>query len=230
MINRKGKQREGLRPHSDALRSRCVRSASCAEKPEVRPTDIRYVEIFPEVATLKFVDPQSEVVTRAFNLVKPIDLPELYLREQLALMMSEVRIAHLDNRLPAQGPTKKQVEKVEHALKRVKQAIKGVPPHARVAQSIYWNDFCRLIDEVVCTVEHHHNGIVVGKGARLLDVAKLEAAEFARKILGWWKNVRPTKTIDGTFYELASVMYEGGTGIAGADLQRFCRLVVDCSE
>jgi hypothetical protein len=174
------------------------------------PTDIRFVEIFPEIATFKFVDPKSEVVTRAFNLVKPINVPELYFREQLALMMSEVRIAHLDNRLPALGPTKKQIEKVENGLKRVKQAIKGLPPNARVAQSIYWNDFCRLIDEVICTVEDHQNGIVLAKGGRLLDIGKLQAAAIAQEILSMWKNVRPTKTIDGTFYELASVMYEGG--------------------
>jgi hypothetical protein len=163
-------------------------------------------------------------------LVKPINLPESYFREQLALMMSEVRITHLDNKLPALAPVKKQIEKVERALRRVKQAIKGLPPNARVAQSIYWNDFCGLIEEVICTVEHHHNGIVVGQGGRILDSAKLQAAEVAREILSRWKDERPTKTINGTFYELTSVMYEGGTGIVGADLTRFCRLVVHHSE
>jgi hypothetical protein len=190
------------------------------------PTDLKYVETFPEVATLKFVDPRSEVVSRAFDLLKPIDLPESHFREQLALMMSEVRIAHLDNRLPALGPTKKQIEKVRQALKRLKQAITAVPPHARVAQSIYWNDFCRLLDEVTNTVEHHYSNIQVGKGGPLPDSAKHEAAKLAFELL-IWKNELPAKTNNGTFYELSSTLYEGGTGIAGADLQRVCRFAID---
>jgi hypothetical protein len=172
------------------------------------PTDLKFVEVFPEVATLKFVDPESEVVTRAFELVKPIDLPEPYFHEQLALMMSEVRIAHPANDLPALAPIKKQIEKVGDALKQ--RAISALSPSARSVQSIYRNDFCRLIDEVLSTVDAHHNGLIVTKGGRYPDLAKLQAAEIAREILSRWKNVRPTKTIDGTFYELASTLYEGG--------------------
>ena len=72
------------------------------------------------------------------------------------------------------------------------------------------------------TVECHCNDIQVPKGTHYPDEAKLQAALNAREVISKWFKERPTKTVNGTFYKLASVIYEGGTGKAEADLQRFC--------
>jgi hypothetical protein len=211
-------QRQAARRSSAAFR----RAAKhVAEERKLRqaaggPPDIKAVEVLPEIADFEYINPESEVVLRAMDLIRPTDRPEPRCRSDLALMMARVRVYQRMNSLPNLGPIKDQIKDVAKALKRTKRAIVVLPRSARVAQSIYWGDFCNLLDEVLKTVERHHDGIVPGKGCRPLDAAKSEAADAAFYAITRWKRARPTKTVDGVFYELASVIYEGGTGIQGA--------------
>ena len=159
-------------------------------------------------------------------MLKPIDLPETHFREQLALMMSEVRIAHLDNRLPALGPTKKQIEKVRQALKRLSKRLRPfrlMREWHNLSTGMIFVDYLmrsQIQLSIITAISE------LEKAALFPNSAKHEAAKFAFELL-IWKNELPAKTINGTFYELSSTLYEGGTGIAGADLQRVCRFVIN---
>jgi hypothetical protein len=189
--------------------------------------EIKVVEVFPEIAYFEYIDPETEVVSRAMDLLRPVALPEWKCRDCLALIMSRTRVLRTQGRIPAPGKLKDHINDVAKALKRTKRAITTLPRVSRVVHSAYGGAFCNLLDEVLTTVQQHHNQIVQQKGCPPVDWAKYEAAYGARYAISVWKRERPTKTVNGTFYELASILYEGGTRIQGANLQRYCRRALD---
>lgn len=191
--------------------------------------DIR--QIFPNITEFSPVDPNSEIVSRAMDLIKPVTMPEPDFRRVIATFMDWIRTNQTANSIPNMGRVKSQIEHVAHALRKTIKAIAELPRPARVQQSIqYWDDFCGLLQGVLQTVELHHKLFEVNKGGRQPDLAKVNAAEGAAYLIINIQHGTPSKTIGGAFYELASVLYEGGTGISGADLQRFCRNAVLASH
>jgi hypothetical protein len=222
-------QREAARRSAAAFReaARCVARERKARQKAGGPPDIKYVEIFPEIADLEYIDPASEVVSRAIDLIRPLNLSEPDFREEITLFMLVVRILQFGNTSPPLRPIKDQIKEVADALKIARRAIRTLPRIARITQSVFWDDFCDLIDEAIQMAEERHKGIEVGDGGRNLDLAKDYAANAAHHVISEWKRTKPVKTVNGAFYELASVIYEGGTGIEGANLQRHCRRAVD---
>jgi hypothetical protein len=63
---------------------------------------------------------------------------------------------------------------------------------------------------------------IVPKGSQIWDDAKVVAAVCAHSALKEY-GVTPTLTVDGAFYELASILYEGATGKKEQDLTQYCR-------
>jgi hypothetical protein len=61
------------------------------------------------------------------------------------------------------------------------------------------------------------------RGSPRVDYAKIVAAASDFLLLSKFGMKRPTLTIGGPFYELASVLYEGATYIPEANLERYCR-------
>ena len=55
------------------------------------------------------------------------------------------------------------------------------------------------------------------------DYVKSSAAEKAYQILSKYSSSPPTTTVEGAFFKLASVLYEGATGIAGVGMDHQCR-------
>jgi hypothetical protein len=222
-------QREAARRSAVAFReaAKCVARERKARQKAGGPPDIKYIEIYPEIAALEYIDPASEVVSRAIDLIRPLKLSEPDFREGIALLMAGVRVSQFGNALPPLRPIKDQIKEVADALKIARRAIRTLPGIARVAQSVFWDDFCDLIDEAIQLAEERHKEIEVGEGGRKLDLAKDYAANAALHVISEWKRAKPAKTVNGAFYELASVIYEGGTGIEGANLERHCRRAVD---
>jgi hypothetical protein len=195
-------------------------------------TDLKLAEVFPETEDFENIDPKSEVVSRAMDLIRPVtrpNYPEWRCRAELAFMMSGIRIQDMNNNLfPNMRQLKEQINEVAKAIKHTEHSIKTLPRLCRVSKwSVFSSEFCNLLDEVLKVAEEHRNHVVVEKGGRPFDSAKAEAATVALYMILVSTTDRPAKTVGGVFYELASILYEGGTGVQGADLQRYCRRVLD---
>ena len=80
-----------------------------------------------------------------------------------------------------------------------------------------------LLEEVIETAKQLDQIIIGPVRAHRLPGRTKNVAAFAASTLPRLTGTPPTKTVNGPFYELASLLYEGATGIEGADLQRSCR-------
>jgi hypothetical protein len=142
------------------------------------PPHIWTSQIFPEVADF-VIDPKSEAVSRAMDLLKPTKFPKDRSREIIADAMYSTLVFSFENRSPSLGDIKSRIDEVANKLNDVKQAISNLPAVARAAQSVYRSELCNLIDEVLRTVEQHRDGLKLGRGGWTLDLSKQCAASGA---------------------------------------------------
>jgi hypothetical protein len=111
-------QRQAARRSSAAFR----RAAKLvAEERKLRQAaggapDVPLVEVLPEIGDIEYIDPESEVVSRAMDLIQPVDLPEFNCRDDLALMMSNVRTQQIANSLPNDGPIKAHADSTSQRI------------------------------------------------------------------------------------------------------------------
>ena len=126
---------------------------------------------------------------------------------------------------------RKKIGDVVEALDDLKKSIDALPLVARTYQSNeYWETLREFIDGVRQTTSACLKEIGQPAGHRERDLTKAVAVDFAFRLMQRIGRERPTKTVGGQFFELASILYEGGTGISGANLQRPCREYLDALD
>jgi hypothetical protein len=87
-----------------------------------------------------------------------------------------------------------------------------------------WREFYNVLVAKIDLLENRYND--VRKAGPVSDPAKLLAALHSSHLLREFGR-RPTKTVGGAFYELASLLYEGATGVQNANLERYCRKILE---
>ena len=76
---------------------------------------------------------------------------------------------------------------------------------------------------MIDSAEFYRNALVVRRGAHRWDNIKALSARLAAELLRTYSASRPTKTVDGAYFHIASLVYEGVTGKSGVDLSQYCR-------
>jgi hypothetical protein len=86
------------------------------------------------------------------------------------------------------------------------------------------DEFSKQLEILVTVARGMANNMRVQRG-RPRDSHKEVVAGWARYLINKYGTKPLTLTIDGPYYELASVLYRAGTGEHEADLSRHCKLV-----
>jgi hypothetical protein len=179
----------------------------------------------------------EEIVNRALQLLNPTDEEKTECRERVKECMLFVRaIAAGISRNPSSAQIRDDFENLAAALRRAKKALDklcetdcllylpmndGDPWRSPLKAE--WGQFYNALTAKLALLETRKN--YVPKGSPLPDPAKRSAAWYSVYLIAVCGRKRPTKTLDGPFYELASLLYEGATYTAHANLERHCRRI-----
>ena len=121
------------------------------------------------------------------------------------------------------------------ALHKVKKSVAELPPslrdelftfelRPRDGKFYFGNDtfseFCIELDTLAQMVDAN-----IGSSRRKVNYKKRNAAFIARYLMMEFGR-RPTTTVEGPFFRLASIFYEAITGVSEANLDRQCRTVL----
>jgi hypothetical protein len=170
----------------------------------------------------------SEVVTRAVEIICPSQGHELFCRTMLAIQMDSCSNIARRIWLYTWG-----VFRLSHIAKGIDDRYRAFEelthlginiPGEEDIRSLVGNEsqrIRRLVDEFQTMLQEEKGG----KRGRPPDPAKLAAAEHAWT---WLTDVgkRPTLTADGDFFRLASIIYEGATNKKDIDLEGQCKTVL----
>jgi hypothetical protein len=183
---------------------------------------------------LPSIDPNSETVTRALRHINPAEGLIAACRKEIAYTISLlILLDKIFEGTPAAGQRNKELDKAIAALAKAKSAIRAMSPDSRplsyILRQPFWNAVFKLLEQLTQALKLNLNKErnLVGDGKPIPNFTKINAACSAFDLLSQFANKRPTKTIGGTFYELASVLYEAVTNKPGVDLSRFCRREID---
>jgi hypothetical protein len=149
----------------------------------------------------------DSIVERALESINPKPERAEEAREEVAAAIA--LITHAEDMSPATTQEISALRATIAALQR---------PWAECLGS---NELPRLRDELEWIVEYAE-WQRSRKGPRR-NPKKLMAAFDARCLLHKYGGVEPKMTDGSAFYELAAVLYEAATGVAGADLSRACK-------
>jgi hypothetical protein len=83
-------------------------------------------------------------------------------------------------------------------------------------------DFIAAFDGQVIAADSEAGGLKVPRGSKRPDLIGASAAIMARAVLRQF-NIPATKTDDGAWYRLTSLIYEAATGIHDHNLSKYCR-------
>jgi hypothetical protein len=177
------------------------------------------------------LDENSEIVDRCLELIKPAADKEEHCRLSVYFGIISCAPPLIPNLRYEEGETKKRTKdraRFGKTLRKASAMLVGPGPaqwglsgdelHERVA-------VCRKLDAWAARAEEMVTTCCVPSGAIPIDRAKLTAASNAFRLIKDFSGARPTLTAGGPFYELASTLYEGGTGNVMADLSWYCRKI-----
>jgi hypothetical protein len=126
--------------------------------------------------------------------------------------------------LPDDAPDARTKRTAERVLRLLKEnySQRRAPPHPEFSGDFFRTVIERSIANIrqTPTMSRRQQG---RSGARK-NWKKHATACVAYNLLRF-DGIKPTLSDGGPFFELASILYEGETGIAGADLSRACRIV-----
>jgi hypothetical protein len=172
----------------------------------------------------------EEIINRAVQLIDPIDSQKTECRKHVELAILRVRqiACWRASRTP------NSFEKLTVALEKATEAFNKFFKTPDCAQSICINvqevgAFFK-IPELILKVLRSRKKHVPKKGGPIADGAKRIAAWNSFALIQGLGKKRATKTIGGSFYELASVLYEGATYTAHENLERHCRKVFEAQD
>lgn len=187
------------------------------------------------------VDPNSELVNSAIEIIRPLKDEEASVRAFVAFSIRLDRMA----RRP-KPPPKKILENLKRASQKTAKLLAKLPARFRdqlLRDSPDPSDSMEVDDQGLRLRVPQHpnrtprlerlrteldslaNKIIYPskKTGPKPDDVKLNAARAAYDTLTQFAPVQPTTTAAGPFYELASVYYEAVTGRRGVDMEYSCR-------
>jgi hypothetical protein len=173
----------------------------------------------------------EDIVVRALVLISPNPAPQALCATTISVRVDLLRQTHQDlSAIPSPGDLKKGLETVGRDLERTRQSLQSV------ASVVFEKDVARQqrffdeLDWLIDSALFHHAALGVPRGSRRWDNMKALAARFAAELLRTYSASPPTKTIDGVYFQLAALIYEGVTGAVGIDLSQYCRDVIDSAD
>jgi hypothetical protein len=165
-----------------------------------------------------------DIIDRALALIKPKPEHKAACVTAIRQRVEWLSRVHLDlGAIPSARDLKKRLKKIGDDLRRTKRLVEQSSCVAAVVGTAFLGDFDRLID----SAQFYHDAIVVRRGSPRWDNVKAIAARYANELLRSFGSALPTKTPDGPFYNLASLLCEGATAKVGVDLEQYCRDVLD---
>jgi len=188
-------------------------------------------------------DKFERIAERALELVSPLDNVKVRCRQSIKDSMAMIGAVHEKER--PRAAINADIEKLYDALRKTKAALKklfinGSELHlpmnsfdpkeivqcmkSNTAYQSEWRVFYQFVIDRIALLENRSTASsdsVRWKGGK----AKLLAALHSLLLLKRFGRKPPTQTVGGPFYELASLLYEGATGVQNANLERFCRKI-----
>jgi hypothetical protein len=193
-------------------------------------------------------DEFEEIAEQALRLINPLDDKKAVCQRSIKVLIAMIKAVHSNKERPA-AQIRDDIQKLYAALRKTKAALdelfkSGCGLHLpmkryrkhKIMESIRtkthyqseWLDFYNVVIAKIALLENLHNPI--RKGAPVSDPTKVLAAAHSFNLLSEFGRKQPTETIGGPFYELASLLYEGATGVRNANLERYCRKVFKGQE
>jgi hypothetical protein len=179
----------------------------------------------------RYVDPNSEIVTRAVDIICPPRDEEVQCRWMAAAAIYECWVAE-EIELAFRAAEKE----LNSTIQKIKEARKALGRLRQIYRRMaFGHDFEKVTTAEIESLHATEKGLQVAAaeyakeprargGGRRVDVIKLSAARGAYGLLFIYADRPATLTPDGSFFQLASVLYEGATGKAGVDLEHQCRV------
>jgi hypothetical protein len=177
-----------------------------------------------------------EITKRALQLIDPKPARTEEARKQVADIIAILRAGRAAR---PDTVNKRELEQIASALRRAIAALKkpSVPdlqfrvhlsrnPGLAGLAGPLVDQLPTLREELAAMATAADSACKDIKLGRRGDHQKVAAAYFAHKLL-WHHGVKPTHYTQGKFFQLADVLYEGSTGIKGADLSRACKRALD---
>ena len=176
------------------------------------------------------IDP--DLIKKALEIIAPNEKRKSLCHSELVFKIWH----HRDwNRLNTEsvGNKKRILGKLKSALHKVKKAITELPPSLRhnlfsfkikLRDNLDYGDnfseFCIELETLADGVDHN-----LGYRRRKFNYKKRDAAFLARELM-MEHGRRPTTTVEGPFFRLASILHEAITGESEENLDRQCRAVL----
>ena len=191
------------------------------------------------------VDPQAEIVGRAVELVAPTSSNDLTCRIEVAKWIRTLRAFHGSfphgKAWTSLGRRRQELTATSAALNRVMKVLNNLSRelafalfdvNAKSANNDFLNFLTSMARKAALGLRAVEALRAMGKekGAPPRDYTKLNAARAAYDLLKQFSSRKPTKTAGGDFYELATILYEGGTGTADASLELDCRRILETAD
>jgi hypothetical protein len=157
----------------------------------------------------------DSVIDRALQLIQPNQEPNHEVRREVVNIIMEIKPTSTFGR----GEARKQCRKMAGALRK---AVEVLANPLTQALSTRYGEMHKLCEELL-TLAEAVEGWGKPKKGRPSKITKRTAAFYAHRLLLRHGDKSPKVYKDGAYFQLAAVLYEGATGIPGADLERACR-------
>jgi hypothetical protein len=176
-------------------------------------------------------DKDSAIVARALRIVDPPPDKDEQCRETIASGMAWNRLL---NRSPRSLSDRSVVRELRSTVSAIEAAHRSIDQLQGHIKAYALGALSAHITKAALTVLAYLAGVLRANaeriaegireaGGRRRDLGKQTAADTAYDLLNEYAGSPPTLTIEGPFYQLASVLYEGAMGHEEVDLQRHCR-------
>jgi hypothetical protein len=176
-----------------------------------------------------------EILNRAMALIEPSREQEASckadIEQALRLLRLYPSLLSNDGYVSLRG-VREELSAVRNTAKQLQKKLRSIRWLIVLAlfgdheQAIAFLDRLDRLEQDATDLVERSQSAPARKGGSQIDVFKRLAAGFAFMLMKKFGK-RPTKTTTGPYYELASVLYEGATGLAGASLDRICRKMPD---
>lgn len=180
---------------------------------------------------LNRVEPNPEIITRALEIVCPQSSEEPSYRNAVAMAIERCNKADGASFAYNRGKSKLKslLQKIEEAHRALDELHVVVQEEAfgedyqNVISEIH-EDLCKAAEPILRGVDRFDEEGPSRRGPPGNEL-KQHAALYAYMQLSLYSAKKPTLSIDGPFFRLASIIYEGATRDADCDLQRQCRVI-----
>ena len=126
------------------------------------------------------IDQNSEVVTRALQLINPPEARSVVCRKEIASVISVLIL--LDRYfagVPTAGQSRKELNNAIEALINANNAIRAMTrisqPLSYIVRQPFWNAVSKLLDQITAAMKLHKERIIVGHGHQSPNFAKSES-------------------------------------------------------